>query len=149
MEKERAPQATMESLRRDDTAYDRGRRRQNVTSVLLLLLNNIDLVACPLFRGRWRLCLLSQCQGLLASPISLTISRPLEKVRWALDCLAQQILQGRGMSQAIPPWRIQGNNIPRNLSHPTQSYLGWDVAQALRNWHALCLLWSRGSWACL
>lgn len=97
--------------------------------------------------GRWRLCLLSQCQGLLASPISLTISRPLEKVRWALDCLAQQILQGRGMSQAIPPWRIQGNNIPRNLSHPTQSYLGWDVAQALRNWHALCLLWSRGSWA--
>ena len=51
MEKERAPQATMESLRRDDTAYDRGRRRQNVTSVLLLLLNNIDLVACPLFRG--------------------------------------------------------------------------------------------------
>lgn len=62
--------------------------------------------------GRWKLCLLSQCQGLLASPISLTISRPLEKVRWALDCLAQQILQGRGMSQAIPPWRIQGNNIP-------------------------------------
>lgn len=95
---------------------------------------------CP---GHWRLCLLSQCQGLLACPTSLTISRPLEKVRWALDYLANSA--GEGDVSGNPSLENSGEQHPLNLSHPTQSYLGWDVAQALRHWCALCLLWSRAS----
>ena len=62
----------------------------------------------------------------------LSLSRPLEKVRWALDYLANSA--GEEDVSGNPSLENSGEQHP----HPTQSYLGWDVAQALRNWCALC-----------
>ena len=66
----------------------------------------------------------------------LSLSRPVEKVRWALDYLANSA--GEEDVSGNPSLENSGEQHPLNLSHPTQSYLGWDVAQALRNWCALC-----------
>ena len=66
----------------------------------------------------------------------LSLSRPLEKVRWALDYLANSA--GEEDVSGNPSLENSGEQHPLYLSHPTQSYLGWDVAQALRNWCALC-----------
>lgn len=60
----------------------------------------------------WGQCLLSKCLGLPAFPTILIVSRTLEKKGWALDCVVKQILKGRGMCQAIPSKRIQGNYPP-------------------------------------
>ena len=62
----------------------------------------------------------------------LSLSRPLEKVRWALDYLANSA--GEEDVSGNPSLENSGEQHPLNLSHPTQSYL----AQALRNWCALC-----------
>lgn len=106
-----------------------------VLSVRLCMLQGVSVCEAPSLGLKslclcvWGQCLLSKCLGLPAFPTILIVSRTLEKMRWALNCVVKQILKGRGMRQAIPSKRIQENYPP--VSPNLISLSPWELVHCL------------------